>query len=139
MSCFLKSMLLLKFLIRWFKNILNLFNISMMLNKCNIRWFRFNVNTKAQQTYICSVTSNFFYFQIQRMGINQTGRKRDYRWATTAKTNFTNTQMSVQIISGLFRIVHSRLILAYILKSGFFWGDGTFYLSDRKASWEVQI
>ena len=43
-----KSMLLLKFPIQWFKNILNLLNISMMLNKCIIRWFWFDVTTKAQ-------------------------------------------------------------------------------------------
>ena len=46
-STFLKSMLLLNFLIRWSWNILNLFNISMMLNKCIIRWFWVNVITKA--------------------------------------------------------------------------------------------
>ena len=47
-ACFLKSMLLLKFLIRWCSNILNLFNISMMLNKFILQWFWVNVTTRAQ-------------------------------------------------------------------------------------------
>ena len=38
-SIFLKSMCLQNFPIRWYLNILNLFNISMMLNKCIIQWF----------------------------------------------------------------------------------------------------
>ena len=40
-------MLLLKFLIRWCLNILNLFNISMLLHKCIFWWFWFDVTTKA--------------------------------------------------------------------------------------------
>ena len=47
-STFLKSMLLLNFLIRWSKYILNLSNISMRLNKCIIQWFWVDVTSKAR-------------------------------------------------------------------------------------------
>ena len=46
-SSFLKSMLLLNFLIQWYWNILYLFNISMMLNNWIIQWFWVDVTTKA--------------------------------------------------------------------------------------------
>ena len=54
-SSFLKSMLLLNFLIRWSWNILNLFNISMMLNKWIIKWFWVDVTTKAQSVLSRSI------------------------------------------------------------------------------------
>ena len=44
-SCFLKSMLLIKFPIWWYLNFLNEWNISTMLNKCIIWWFSINVTT----------------------------------------------------------------------------------------------
>ena len=52
MSCFLKSMLLLKFAIWWCLNILNLFNILILLNKSIFRWFGFYVTTKAQSNQL---------------------------------------------------------------------------------------
>ena len=64
MSCFLKLMLLQKFPIRWFKNILNLFNISMTLTKCNIQWFRFDVTTRAHFIYCIlkkKIRKNYFF------------------------------------------------------------------------------
>ena len=45
-SSFLKLMLLLNFLIRWYLNILNLFNISLMLNKCINLWFSIDVTSR---------------------------------------------------------------------------------------------
>ena len=50
MSCFLKSMLLLKFMIWLCLNILNLYNILMLLNNCIFWWFQFDVTTKAPRT-----------------------------------------------------------------------------------------
>ena len=55
MTCFLKSILLLKFPVYWCLNILNLFNISMLLNKCIFLWFWFKVTTKA-----CILYQHFF-------------------------------------------------------------------------------
>ena len=62
-SWFLKSMLLLNFLIQWSWNILYLFNISTMLNKWIIRWFWVDVTTKAQLIYDDSkwLTREFIY------------------------------------------------------------------------------
>ena len=57
-SSFLKSMLLLNFLIQWSWNILYLFNILTMLNKWIIRWFWVNVTTKAQKR-ITGIGYNF--------------------------------------------------------------------------------
>ena len=85
-SSFLKSMLLLNFLIRWSWNILNLFNILMMLNKCIIWWFWFDVT-------LIRISSKLFKF------LNNLESTAQFKvWSSDCYFGFTVYQVSTQKI-----------------------------------------
>ena len=67
-STFLKSMLVLNFLIRWSWNILNKNNILMVLNKCLIRWFWVNVTPKPHiSTMLNKILIQWFSMLLQNL------------------------------------------------------------------------